>query len=86
MMNRHQAINSFHLDNDCFFDQKVQPVTTIQLDPSVDHGQGVLLFHLQAALDQLKSQAGFICRLQKARPQRAVHINSGADNALRDPV
>ena len=43
-------------------------------------------FHLQAAFGQFKSQTGLIRRLQEARPQSAVHLNSGADNALSDPV
>jgi len=34
----------------------------------------------------VESQTGLIRRLQEARPQSAVHLNSGADNALSDPV
>ncbi len=35
-MNRHS------LDNDRFFDEKIQAVATIQLDLPIDHGQGFL--------------------------------------------
>ena len=56
--------NGFNFDNDRYFDEKTQPVTTIQFNLSIDHGQRFLLFHLQAALGQFKSQTGFICRLQ----------------------
>ncbi len=79
-MNRH------HLNNDRFFDEKIQAIATIQLDLPIDHGQEFLLFHLQAALGQFKSQTGFIYQLQKARPQSAMHFNSGTDHALRDLV
>ncbi len=85
-MNRHQTINGLNRDNDRFFNEKIQAAATIQIDPPIDYGQGFLLFHLQAALGQFKSQTGFLRRLQKARPQSAVHFNSGTDNALRDLV
>jgi len=51
-MNRYQAISGLNLDNDRFFDERIQAVATIQLDLPIDHGQGFLLFHLQATLGQ----------------------------------
>ena len=50
MMNWRQAINGLDLDNDRFFDEKVQAVATIQLHLPIDHGQRFLLFYRSAEL------------------------------------
>ena len=79
-------LEHLNLDNDRLFDENIEPITRIEHNLSIDHRQGFLAFHLQAACGPFKSQTGLIRRLQEARPQSAVHLNSGADNALSDPV
>jgi len=86
LMNWSQAINGLNLYNDRFFDEKVQAVATIQLHLSIDHGQWLLLLYLQAAFYKFKSQTGLVGGLQQSRSQIAMYLNSGTDNALRDPI
>ena len=86
LVNRRQVINSLDFYDHNSLDEEVQAVATIQSYFPIDHRQWFLLFYLQATFDELECETRFICGLEEAGPKSAMHLNSSADDALRDPV
>ncbi len=86
LVNRHQVINSFDFYDHNSLDEEVKAVAAIQFYFPIDHGQWFLLFYLQATLDDLEGETGFIRRFQEAGSKSAMHFYGSADDALRNPI
>jgi len=72
LVNRRQAISGLNLDNDRLFDESIEPITRIERNLSIDHRQGFLPFHPQAACGPFKSQTGLIRLVILLRFSRSV--------------
>ena len=85
-MNGRQAIDGLHLHDDLAVDQKIQAIATIDPYVAIDHGKRFLALRFQATLDQLKSEAGLICRLQETWAQGSMHLDGSTDHTAGDRV
>ena len=81
-----EAVDRLQLDRDGILNDQVKTVSGFQFDLAVDDRQGLLAFDLQTPLRNLECKARLVSRLQQTRPERAMHLDCGANNIVRDPI
>ncbi len=73
-MNGHEFFNRFQLNRNLAVNNKVNPVTAIQMNCFVVDGQGHFSLKLQAAKREFMTQAHVICGLQQSWPQLPMNL------------
>lgn len=64
LVNRHDALDRFDLENDLIFDHDIESIATIQSNRLVDDGQGDLPPQGVGRLLQLQAEAFLVYRLK----------------------
>ena len=81
-----QLVYCFDLYHYRVFYHQVESVSAVQLDVSVDHRPGFLLFESNATLSKFVCQADLVRRLQKTRSQPSMHLDGRSDDAARNRI
>ena len=83
-MNWKELLDRFQFDDHAILDDNIEPVSTIQAQALVSHGQINLPRKRQSADVQFMAEALLVRRLQKTRPEFSVHINGGTNDCLSE--
>src|SRR5205823_4803643 len=86
LMDRHQSLNGFQLQDESAFDDDIDPIPAIQPHRFVDHRQGYLTFKVYPSPTQLKTEAFLVRGLQQSGTKMAVNLDGEANNLVRQDV
>ena len=87
-MNRQQALDRLHFDNESFFYDEVESMTMLKQEALVqealvDDGQYALPFDAQAPKSKLVSEALLVHRLEQPGPNMPMHFDARRDELIR---
>jgi hypothetical protein len=84
-VDRKDPLDALELDENCTFDQEIDPVSAIQEDVLVAQWQRNLPLVSDFANPEFMRQAFLVRRLEQAWPERSVDLDRCPNHTLRDP-
>ncbi len=79
-------LHSFDFYYDRIFDDKIHAIAAVESYISINDWQWYLLIDPESHLTKLERKAGNISRFQQSRPDSAVDLNRGPDDAASNRV
>lgn len=84
MMYIKQMLYRFDFDQNSFFNDQINPVTSVYPDGFINHGQGHLVPNLQLALLKFVGQCCFISGLKEAGTKLVINLENGSPDPKGD--
>src|SRR5258708_6034585 len=79
-----QFLHCLQFDDDAVFDQKIDPVSRVDLNALIYNGKSDLMLKRDTIQPELVAEASIVGALQAAGTERGVHVHRRAKNLFRD--
>jgi len=80
------SLDCLKFDNNFILNEKIQPISKINANAIVAHGQRELRFDTQPPFPKFVSQAHFVCALEKTGPKNGMHSHGRINNLPADRI
>ena len=85
-MDWQNSLDCLKFDNNFILNEKIQPISKINANAIVAHGQRELRFETQPPFPKFVSQAHFVCALEKTGPKNGMHSHGRINNLPADRI